>query len=77
MSRKILVTIYLSIVCLVSFGQSDVVIETVKDTMGNPLIAVTALEKGTTNGNLTDGNGRYTLSVSDVKSSIIIFSLIR
>ena len=76
MSRKILVTIYLSIVCLVSFGQSDVVIGTVKDTMGNPLIAVTALEKGTTNGNLTDGNGRYTLSVSDVKSSIIIFSYV-
>ena len=35
----------------------------VKDDSGEPLIGVTILEKGTSNGTVTDTDGNYSLSV--------------
>ena len=37
---------------------------TVKDTKGEPLIGVSVLVKGTTNGTVTDLDGKFTLKVS-------------
>ena len=42
----------------------------VKDTSGEPLIGVSVLEAGTTNGVITDLNGKYTLNLTKDKSSL-------
>ncbi|SDH79166.1 SusC/RagA family TonB-linked outer membrane protein [Bacteroides ovatus] len=42
----------------------------VKDTSGEPLIGVSVLETGTTNGIITDINGKYTLVLTKDKSSL-------
>lgn len=47
----------------------------VYDSDGNPVIGASILEKGTTNGVITDIDGNYTLSVSS-KNSIIVISYI-
>lgn len=44
-------------------------------TQGDPLIGVTILEKGTTNGTVTDFDGHYTLKVSSQRS-ILVFSFV-
>lgn len=44
------------------------------DTKGEPLIGVTIMEKGTTNGGITDYDGNYTLSVSS--SAVLQYSYI-
>lgn len=46
---------------------------TVKDKEGTPLIGVNILEKGTSNGTITDLDGNYSLSVSD-NNAVLIFS---
>ena len=46
----------------------------VKDTSGEPVIGATILEKGTTNGTVTDLNGEFTLSASP--NATFIFSYI-
>ena len=47
---------------------------TVKDTKGEPLIGVSVLVKGTTNGTVTDLDGKFTLKVS--AGDILEFSYI-
>lgn len=44
------------------------------DTKGEPLIGVTIMEKGTTNGGITDYDGNYTLNVSS--SAVLQYSYI-
>jgi TonB-linked SusC/RagA family outer membrane protein len=48
---------------------------TVLDENGNPLIGVNVVEKGTTNGTVTDIDGNYRLSVSDPNTTLV-FSFI-
>lgn len=48
---------------------------TVKDKNGEPLIGVSIQEKGTTNGTITDMNGRYTLSTQN-STPVLVFSYI-
>lgn len=45
----------------------------VKDQFGEFVLGASVLEKGTTNGVVTDFDGKYNLSVSD-KSSVLVFS---
>lgn len=56
-----------------AFAQSKVT-GTVIDKSGEPLIGVNVLEAGTTNGCITDINGKYSLDVE--KGKILIFSFI-
>jgi anaerobic glycerol-3-phosphate dehydrogenase len=49
---------------LVGFSQTIMVQGSVKDEKGATLPGVAVLEKGTTNGTITDVNGRYSISVS-------------
>ena len=46
----------------------------VKDTMGEPMIGVSVLEKGTTNGCITDLDGNFTLQVN--KGATLVLSYI-
>lgn len=46
----------------------------ITDELNEPMIGVSVLEKGTTNGVITDLDGNYTLSVNE--GSTIVFSYI-
>lgn len=52
----------------------NIIIGEVSDNSGNPLPGVSIVEKGTTNGTVTDFDGNFQLNVGD--SAIIIFSYI-
>ena len=57
-----------------SFGQTNPIQGTVKDETGAPMVGVNVVEKGTTNGTVTDANGKYQI---DAKSgSVLIYSFI-
>ena len=60
--RRVLFSSALLLVSTLTFAQSKVS-GTVKDANGEPLIGVTVLEEGTSNGAVTDINGNYTLNV--------------
>jgi hypothetical protein len=47
----------------------------VVDNQGNPLIGVNIIEKGTTNGKISGGDGSYAISVTSGKS-VLTFSFI-
>ena len=49
----------------VTSGKRKKVTGTVKDANGEPIIGATVVEKGTTNGTVTDFDGNYTLELSD------------
>lgn len=57
-----------------SFAQSTVVKGVVTDKQGEPLIGVNVVEKGTTNGNITDLDGNFTLTVE--KGHTLVFSYV-
>lgn len=44
----------------------------VKDKKGEPIIGANIMEKGTTNGTITDFDGRYTLQVKSPKSILVV-----
>ncbi|KAA6300791.1 MAG: TonB-dependent receptor SusC [Candidatus Ordinivivax streblomastigis] len=46
---------------------------TVTDTSGEPIIGANVVEKGTTNGNITDVNGKFTLEVSSGATLVISY----
>lgn len=47
----------------------------VKDQLGEPLIGVNVMEKGTTNGTITDIDGKYSITISS-KDPVLTFSYI-
>lgn len=55
-----------------AFAQSTVN-GVVKDSSGEPLIGVNVIEKGTTNGTVTDVDGKFTLSVAQGKTLVISY----
>lgn len=55
-----------------AFGQS-VVSGTVKDASGEPLIGVSIIEKGTTNGTSSDINGNFQISVQQGKELVFTY----
>ncbi len=56
------------------FGQTNTLKGTVNDVNGVPLTGVNVLEKGTTNGTITDLDGKFSLQVSE--SAVVVFSYI-
>ena len=47
----------------------------VTDKTGEPLIGVNVVEKGTTNGVITDFNGQFTLNVAQGKTLVFSYGL--
>ena len=66
----------LLIVCMLTMGFSaaQTVSGTVSDTSGMPLPGVNVLEKGTSNGVITDFNGNYNITVGD--NAVLVFSYV-
>jgi TonB-dependent starch-binding outer membrane protein SusC len=65
LKRGFLSAILASFLSFELFAQPVKVTGTVKDVASVPMIGVTVVEKGTTNGTMTDANGQFTLSVPD------------
>ncbi|MFR7466068.1 MAG: SusC/RagA family TonB-linked outer membrane protein [Phocaeicola vulgatus] len=65
LARKAVSTLFLSMLCLVAFAQTATGL--VKDKAGEPMIGVNVLVKGTTNGTITDFDGKF--SIPDVPSN--------
>ena len=59
------------------FGQQTRQISgVVNDADGLPMPGVTVLEKGTTNGTVTNGNGQYVITVSGNNDMVLVFSFV-
>ena len=56
---------------LPAFAQSVPITGTIVDPTGFPLPGVTVLEKGTSNGTITDIDGQYTISVASTESTLV------
>ena len=52
-----------SMLTLWGFAQNSVVNGVVKDDAGDPIVGVSVIEKGTTNGTTTDPSGRFSITV--------------
>lgn len=69
--KNILISIiFLSLSCLAAKGQIKVQ-GTVVDALNEPLVGVNIVEKGTTNGVITDINGGYAITVSGSNSELV------
>jgi TonB-dependent starch-binding outer membrane protein SusC len=75
-SMKLKIMVVLSILFISSgvFAQIEIKGQ-VTDESNEPLVGVTVVEKGTTNGIATDINGKYTISVSG-QNSLLVYSFI-
>ena len=61
---------------VVAFAQQGAVKGKVLDEQGEPIIGANVVEKGTTNGTITDLDGNYSLTVNDLKKAILQFSFL-
>lgn len=59
-----------------AFAQSGTVSGTVTDELGEPVIGVNVMEKGTVNGIITNLDGQYTLQVGNIQNAVLQFSYI-
>ena len=73
--RISLIAILTGLFAFESFAQTKLVAGVVKDQSGEPLIGVNVMEKGTTNGSITDVDGKYSVSVTG-KNPVLVFSYI-
>lgn len=64
-----LISILLGLFTTQSFAQKITITGIVKDQSGEPLIGVNVMEKGTTNGSITDMDGKYSVSSTGKKRS--------
>lgn len=72
LAKKALSTLSLSMLCLVAFAQGHQVSGLIKDTAGEPMIGVNVLVKGTTNGTITDFDGKFTLSNVSNNATLVV-----
>ncbi len=73
-SRKILFAILAMIFSLSAFAQQNTASGQVSDARQEPLIGVSVLEKGTTNGGITDIDGNFKLNVKP--NATLVFSYV-
>ncbi len=74
MKRKNLVLIFCFLLSMTTYAQQRI-IGIITDTENNPIPGLTIVEKGTGNGVITDGDGRYTIVVANNRS-VLVFSFI-
>ena len=68
--RRVYSTFLLSMFCVLAFAQGKQITGVIKDSTGEPMIGVNVLVKGTTNGTITDFDGKF--AISDVKNSDVL-----
>lgn len=67
--------IFVLFLSMQAFAQNKTISGTITDKAGQPLPGVSVIIKGTTNGTVTDLDGKYTLKGTDA-SSVLIYSFI-
>ena len=72
--KKILVFVMM-LLSITAFAQKHIVTGTVTDGQGVPVVGVMVIEKGTTNGVVTDGNGYYSITVSG-SGAVLLFDVL-
>ena len=73
--RICLVLALLGLFVTQSYAQSKTITGVVKDQTGEPLIGVNVMEKGTTNGTITDVDGKYSVALTS-RTPVLVFSYI-
>ena len=68
---KTILSILFMMVCTIAHAQKIDVSGTVLDPLGESVIGATIMEKGTTNGVVTDLDGNFSLKVN--KGAIVVF----
>lgn len=74
--RVSILSVFMTLCMTAAFAQSGAVKGKVLDELGEPVIGANIVEKGTTNGTITDMDGNYTLTVNDLKKAVLQFSFI-
>lgn len=72
--RLLFFMILFSMLAIVAYAQSQTVSGVINDMNGEPVIGASVLEKGTSNGTITDLDGKYSLNVR--KNAILVISYI-
>ena len=70
--KSFLTVIFLLLVCTASYAQTEIS-GTVTDDAGEPIIGASVVEKGTTNGTITDLDGNFQLSVENGKTIVVSY----
>ena len=70
--KRLLLSIMLILVCTIMYAQSEIT-GTVVDEFGDGLYGTTVVEKGTSNGTVTDLDGNFTLKVAEGTPLVISF----
>ncbi len=71
----LLIILFVLTFCKLSAQNAHEISGTVTEISGEPMVGANVLEKGTTNGTVTDANGNYSLMVSDPQTTLV-FSFI-
>ena len=66
----------LSLCMTAAFAQQGAIKGKILDENGEPIIGANVVEKGTTNGTITDLDGNYTLTVNNLKNAVLQVSYI-
>ena len=74
--KVVILSVLMSFCMTAAFAQSGAVKGKVLDEQGEPIIGANIVEKGTTNGTITDIDGNYTLTLNDLKKAVLQFSFI-
>ncbi len=75
LKKLIMLSFMLSVINIAGYSQNINVKGVVKDVNNAPMPGVAILEKGTTNGTITDSNGNYVIKVSN-SNVTLVFSFI-
>ena len=74
--RACSLSLLMSLFVTVAFAQKGTVTGTVVDETGVPVIGANVMEKGTTNGAITDLDGNYSVTVNNMRTAVLQFSYI-
>ncbi len=70
--KKAALTLLMSMLCIVAFSQGRSVSGIVKDTSGEPIIGANVSVKSTTNGTITDLDGKFKLNEVNSRAVIVV-----
>ncbi|WP_163271734.1 carboxypeptidase-like regulatory domain-containing protein [Dysgonomonas sp. 511] len=73
--KKLIMTLSLTL-CFITAQAQITITGTVTDEQGETIIGCTVMERGTTNGVITDIDGKYTIKVATNTSTTLVFSFI-
>ena len=62
--KKLFLSLFALLTCTVMYAQSEIS-GTVVDASGETVIGATVMEKGTSNGTITDFDGNFTIKVNE------------